>query len=92
MFKENNTSGTFVVLNTKNSSYAVHNPKRAEKRFVPASTFKIVNSLIGLHIGSIKNIDEVLPYGGEAQPFKVWENDMSLRNAIKISNVPIFRN
>ncbi len=31
------------------------------------------------------------PYGGQPQPFKNWERDMSLRDAIKISNVPIYK-
>jgi beta-lactamase class D len=33
----------------------------------------------------------VLPYGGKPQYMKIFEQDMSLREAIKISNVPIYQ-
>ena len=64
---------------------------RATKRFTPASTFKIANSLIGLDGAAVKNVDEVLPYGGKPQRLKQWERDMNLREAIKASNVPIYQ-
>ena len=68
-----------------------YNSERANQRFTPASTFKIANSLIGLASGAVKDVDEILPYGGKPQFLKTWENDMSLRDAIKISNVPIYQ-
>ncbi|MDB6154179.1 MAG: class beta-lactamase, partial [Chthoniobacteraceae bacterium] len=72
-------------------TYRFYNRARAVKRFIPASTFKIANSLIGLNTGAVKSVDEVLPYGGEPQPFKDWEHDMPLREAIKLSAVPIYQ-
>ena len=69
----------------------VWNETRAKKRFIPASTFKIANSLIGLDTGAVKDVDEVLPYGGKPQFRKEWEHDMGLRDAIKISNVPVYQ-
>jgi beta-lactamase class D len=39
----------------------------------------------------VKNVDEVLPYGGKPQPFKAWEKDMSLREAITLSNAAIYQ-
>ncbi|MDD2761539.1 MAG: class D beta-lactamase, partial [Methylomonas sp.] len=68
-----------------------HGKARAERRFVPASTFKIANALIGLSSGAVNSVDEVLPYGGSPQPFKTWEKDMGLREAIKLSNIAIFQ-
>src|SRR5690606_38824824 len=53
--------------------------------------FKIPNTLIGLSVGAVSSVDEVLPYGGKPQPFKAWERDMSLRDAISASNVAIYR-
>jgi beta-lactamase class D len=37
----------------------------------------------------VKDESEIIPYGGKPQPIKVWEKDMSMREAIKVSNVPI---
>ena len=36
-------------------------------------------------------MDEVLPYGGKPQRFPQWEHDMSLREAFRLSAVPIYQ-
>jgi beta-lactamase class D len=85
-------TGTFVLLDPETNTLHAWNPIRAKERFIPASTFKIANSLIGLETGTVKNLDdEVLPYGGKPQPFKEWEHDMPLREAMKLSAVPIYQ-
>ena len=90
-FKEAGVVGTFVLFDVANNKMLVWDEARAKKRFTPASTFKIANSLIGLDVGAVKDVDEVLPYGGKPQPRKEWEHDMGLRDAIKISNVPVYQ-
>jgi beta-lactamase class D OXA-50 len=90
-FQRYELEGTFVLLDASNDEAFVSNRARAEERFIPASTFKIANSLIGLDAGAVKNVDEVLPYGGKPQPFKAWEKDMGLRDAIKVSNVAVYQ-
>lgn len=47
--------------------------------------------MIGLRSGAVKNVDDTLPYGGQPQPFPSWEKDMSLRDAMPISNVQIYQ-
>ena len=92
LFRSAGINGTFVLFDVTAQTYVGHNKDRAEKRFVPASTFKIPNTLIGLSVGAVKSVDEVLPYRGRAQPFiKAWEKDMRLRDAIVVSNVPIYQ-
>lgn len=91
LFLNAQVQGTFIVFNLQTSFYIVHNSSRAETRYVPASTFKIANSLIGLSVGVVKSVDQLLPYGGGPQPIKSWQADMGLRDAIKISNVPIYQ-
>src|SRR4051812_48980124 len=90
-FARAGVTGTFVVLDARDGSLRGHDGTRAQRRYIPASTFKIANALIGLDCGSVANVDEVLPYGGKPQPFPEWEHDMSLREGIKISNVPVFQ-
>ena len=85
-------NGTFVLYDVAAQTYQGHDQARAEKRFIPASTFKIPNSLIGLSVGAVKNVDEALPYKGETHPFiQAWAKDMGLREAIKLSNVRIYQ-
>jgi beta-lactamase class D len=91
IFQRQGVRGTFVLFDVANDTMLVSDEARARKRFTPASTFKIANSLIGLDTGAVKSVDEVLPYGGKPQRIKEWERDMGLREAIKISNVPIYQ-
>jgi beta-lactamase class D len=89
LFNEAGAVGTFVLVSEE--KLQVHNVTRAETRYVPASTFKIANTIVALEVGSVSNVDEVLPYGGKPQFLKIWERDMSLREALPISNVPIYQ-
>jgi beta-lactamase class D len=91
LFSNAELKGTFVLYDVAAHRFVGYDQARAERRFVPASTFKIPNTLIGLSVGAVGSIDEVLPYGGQPQPFKAWEKDMGLRDAIAISNVRIFQ-
>jgi len=91
LFSNGGVQGTFVLYDLAADHLIGHNRVRAATRFIPASTFKIPNSLIGLSVGAVKTLDEVLPYGGKRQPSKEWEQDMGLREAIKISNVPVYQ-
>lgn len=91
VFAEQAVRGTFVLLDVAADKLVVVNRKHAEQRTVPASTFKVANSLIALETGVVKDENEILPYGGKPQPIKEWERDMGLRDAIRISNVPIYQ-
>jgi beta-lactamase class D len=91
LFKREGVHGTFIVHDLANDRYTVHDRKRADTRYVPASTYKIANSLIGLSTGVVANVDQVLPYGGGPTRRPEWAQDMSLRDAIRISNVPVYQ-
>jgi beta-lactamase class D len=90
LFEQQGLKGTFVLCDVAGTMQA-HDAQRAAKRYIPASTFKIPNSLIALETGAVKNVDEIVPYGGKKQPFPQWEHDMPMREAIKISAVPIYQ-
>ena len=91
VFNQAEVEGTFVLYNPSAQTVMGYNHKRAEKQFFPASTFKIANTLIGLESGAVKSVNDILPYGGQPQPIKAWESDMSLKEAIKVSNVPVYK-
>ena len=92
LFKSAGVNGAFVLYDVAAQTYTGHDEARAEKRFVPASTFKIPNSLIGLSVGAVTSVDEVVPYKGPPHPFiQAWAKDMGLREAIALSNVPIYQ-
>ena len=91
LFKEAQIRGTFVLYDVSADTLIGHDHDRARSRFFPASTFKIPNTLIGLSVQAVESVDEVLPYGGQKQPIPSWEKNMGLRDAIKISSIPIYQ-
>lgn len=90
-FKKEQATGTLAILDPTTGTLKIWNPERAKQRFIPASTFKIANALIGLDTGAVKSPDEILPYGGKPQLFKEWEHDMSIKDAMRVSAVPIYQ-
>ncbi len=91
VFRDAGVTGTFAVLDPIEDVLLVHNERRARQRFAPASTFKLVNTLVGLDAGAVASVYEVLPYGGKPQSIPAWEKDMPLREAIRISNIPVYQ-
>ena len=91
VFQSQGVTGTFALYDAQSDELTAVDAKRAATRYVPASTFKIANSLIALETGVVKDENEVIPYGGKPQPFKAWEKDMSMREAITASNAAIYQ-
>jgi len=92
MFRNAGVDGTFVLLDERRGELRGHNRERAEQRFSPASSFKIANALIGLSLGAVQSVDEVIPYTGDPNPFmREWLQPMGLRGGMKVSNVPLYQ-
>jgi len=91
LFDGQKAPGTFVLYEVSGDRIVAVDRARAQRRFVPASTFKVVNSLLALETRAVADGREVIPWGGKPQPFEHWEEDMSLRDAIRASNVPVFQ-
>jgi len=92
LFRQAGVQGTFVLLEESSGSLRGTGRARAAQRFSPASTFKIPNSLIGLSLGAVSSVDEVIPYTGDPNPLiPEWLEPMGLRRAIRVSNVPIYQ-
>lgn len=91
IFENAKVAGTFVLYDVANDSYTGVNQKRAHARFLPASTFKIPNTLIGLQTKAVASVGDIFPW--DKQPYwnKAWEKDMNLREAMKVSSVPVYQ-
>ncbi len=83
--------GTFAMLDVANGRTTVVDSERAQRRLVPASTFKVPHALIALETGAIRDLDEVIPWNRQTLAFKDWERDMTVREAIKVSNASVFQ-
>ena len=92
LFEQAGVEGTFVLRDEGQGTYRGTNQARAAQRFSPASTFKIPNSLIALSLGVVANVDELIPYKGDPNPFmREWLEPMGMRGAIRVSNVPLYQ-
>lgn len=86
-FDQAGVRGTFVLLDTGTGRLMVHDPGRANTRFIPASTFKIMNSLVSLETGVIESTSTVLPFDGRDGGRPEIAHDMDMREAIRLSAV-----
>jgi len=86
-----NVNGVIVLFDLNSSLYYSNNYKKADKGHLPASTFKIPNSIIGLETGVIKNIDEIFKWNGEKRYLPAWEKDLNLKQAFQFSCVPCYQ-
>ncbi len=79
--------GTFVLVDLKRDHILRYNPERAAHRFLPASTFKILNSLISLETGVIPDENTVIKWDGTHYDVPTWNQDHTLKTAIADSVV-----
>lgn len=77
--------GSFVLYDPAQNRLLRYNPRGGAARYLPASTFKILNSLIGLETGVIADEDDVIAWDGTPQPVETWNQDHSLESAIRES-------
>ncbi len=86
-FDEYGHKGCFVLYNLNNDSYIKYNPDRCSERFIPASTFKIFNSLAALEAQAVKDENEIIKWDGEKRFYDMWNQDLDMKNAFKYSAV-----
>ena len=82
-FKEYNVSGSFLLYDFQQNKTIIYNEERCNQGFLPASTFKIVNTLIGLEIGIIEGEDFVIPWDSINRQIPVWNKNHNLTSAFK---------
>ena len=84
--------GTIVVLDNRNGNEVafVYNPERADRRYSPASTFKIPHSLFALDAGILKDEFQIIPWDGIKRPNEAWNEDQNLRSAMRNSTVWVY--
>ena len=90
-FDENYVDGCFTFLNNADGEITVYNMPMVTQRFSPASTFKIVNSLIGLQTGRITDEKMLIRWDGVKRPVEAWNKDMDMTEAFKVSCVPYYQ-
>jgi len=91
-FDENHANGCFALFDNGTGQFTIYNLRRyRDTAFLPASTFKIVNSLIGLQTGRITNDSMIIKWDGIVRPVKEWNRDLSMYQAFRVSAVPYYQ-
>ena len=91
-FAEDGTSGTFVGYKTDEYLIIASDKDRSGQPMLPASTFKIANSLIALETGVVGDPDkDVFKWDGVTRPIEAWNRDHTMRSAIAASAVPVYQ-
>ncbi len=83
-------SACFELADNNHDMIYIYNLQRASKRFSPASTFKIINSLKSLETNVALDENLIIPWDGVARRPE-WDKDMNLREAFKVSCVPYYQ-
>ncbi|MGR8935440.1 MAG: class D beta-lactamase [Gammaproteobacteria bacterium] len=91
LFDREGIDGTLVISSLSGGKTFVHGESRAGRRFSPASTFKIFNTLIALETKAVSGKDAVLTWNGHRYAFPDWNRDQTLESAFKISCVWCFQ-
>lgn len=86
-FQKADVQGTFVLYDLKADCYIYYDRARANQGFVPASTFKIMSSLIALQTGVAKDLAHPLKWDGKLRDVQAWNADQTLASAFKNSTV-----
>ena len=87
IFSRLNVEGTVVISSLDGQKNFVHNDLRANTELLPASTFKIPNTLVALEHGAIGNGTEILKWDGQTKSIAAWNRDQSIETAFPSSCV-----
>ncbi|MFI5196290.1 MAG: penicillin-binding transpeptidase domain-containing protein [Chitinophagales bacterium] len=80
----------FMLRDHNHESIHYYNKERCTQRFLPASTFKIFNSLVALET-AIAPDDQLVIKWDSVHRNPEWDKDMNMREAFKVSNVGYYQ-
>jgi len=91
LLTENKLDGVVLIYDEQKKVYHSNNFEESKVKLLPASTFKIPNSIIGLESGILKDAKSVFKWDGKSRSFPMWEKDLTLQEAFQVSCVPCYQ-
>jgi len=83
-FTEAGATGSLAVLDNGTGEFTVYNLDRyRDSAYLPAATFSIVGSLVGLQTGRISNDSMVIPWDGISRGEQGCDGNISMYNAFR---------
>ena len=86
IYKMHNIAGSILIESADGNVSYQYNVNDKES-FIPASTFKIANTLIILEEGLLKDQFEVIEWDGQKREYAPWNKDQTLKSAFQYSCV-----
>ena len=91
-FTDEGTVGTFVGYKADDYLVIASDKDRSGEAKLPASTFKIPNSVIALETGVVGDPDkDIFKWDGVVRSIEAWNRDHTMRTAIAASAVPVYQ-
>lgn len=91
-FTDDGTAGTFAGYKVEDYLVIASDKDRSGEGMLPASTYKIPNSLIALETGVVSDPDkDVFKWDGVKREIEAWNRDHTMRSAIAASAVPVYQ-
>jgi beta-lactamase class D len=91
-FDDNKVKGCFGMYDNGQDAITVYDLARfRDSSYLPASTFKIVNSLIALETGRVTDTSMIIKWDGVNRDIENWNQDLSMQQAFKYSSVPYYQ-
>ena len=87
LFAGQDVDGTIVIASLNTGKTFTHNDSRARRQFSPASTFKIMNTLIAIEEKAVSGKSDVFKWNGHVYDIPNWNHDQTLESAFKVSCV-----
>ena len=91
LLQARNVFGGILIYDPALDTYYGNNQNYSEAGYLPASTYKIANTLVGLSTGVVENENSMFYWDGEEKALDVWEEDMNLARAFQVSCVPCYQ-
>lgn len=82
--------GSFILFDKNKSEYTIYNHTKSQKQVSPCSTFKIINSLIGLETKVLHDENTTFKWDGTKYQIESWNKDQTLKSAVSNSVVWYF--
>lgn len=83
--------GAILIYDFEDDKYYSNDFDWAKKGNLPASTYKISNSIIALETEVIESDSTLFKWNGEQRNMSIWEQDLTLNQAFHFSCVPCYQ-
>lgn len=90
-FDSAQVTGSFSLLNNQSGNITVYNMELDTQRFSPATTFDIINTLVGVETGVIVDDKMVVKWDGIQKTDSSWNKDLNLKEAFQTDATPYFQ-